>query len=146
MEELVAVARIVRPRALKGEVVADILTDFPERFEGLHMVTAVRPGGERSELIIEKFWFQNGRLVLKFVGFDSIESVETLRNVEICVPRSAAVELAEDEYFDWQLTRCTVETVEGERLGEVSGMLRTGGTELLDVEGAAKEYLSPFAN
>ncbi len=38
MEDLVAIARVVRPRGLKGELVADVLTDFPERFEGLEDV------------------------------------------------------------------------------------------------------------
>jgi 16S rRNA processing protein RimM len=144
--DLVAVARIVRTRGLKGEVVADILTDFPERFGLLDAVTAVRQNGERSELKIEKFWFQSGRVVLKFAGYDSIESGETLRGVEICVPESNAVELDEGEYFDWQLTGCKVETVDGETIGEVRELMRTGGTELLVVEGEAKEYLIPFAN
>ena len=35
MEELIAIARIVKTRGIKGEVVAELLTDFPERFEGL---------------------------------------------------------------------------------------------------------------
>lgn len=143
--DLVAIASIVRTRGLKGEVVADMLTDFPERFELLETVTAVR-GGEQFELKIEKFWFQNGRVILKFAGYDSIESGETLRNVEICVPETDAVELDEGEYFDWELAGCKVETIAGERLGEVSELMRTGGTELLVVQGEAKEYLIPFAH
>ncbi|MEP6788233.1 MAG: ribosome maturation factor RimM [Acidobacteriota bacterium] len=144
--ELVAVARVVRPRGLKGEVVADILTDFPERFELLNTVTAVRNPREQLELKIEKFWFQNGRVILKFAGYDSIESGETLRNFEICVPESEAVELDEDEYFDWELEGCKVETINGEAMGEVRELMRTGGTELLVVVGETKEYLIPFAN
>ena len=144
--ELVAVARVVRTRGLKGEVVADILTDFPERFELLETVTAVRESGERLELKIEKFWFQNGRVILKFKGYDTVEGGETLRNVEICVPESEAVELDEGEYFDWELAGCKVETISGEAIGEVRELMRTGGTELLVVAGETKEYLIPFAN
>ena len=145
MQELVAIANIVRTRGLKGEVVGDVLTDFPERFESLDAVTAVRESGERFELKIEKFWFQSGRLILKFVGYDSIESGEKLRNVEICVPESEAVELGDDEFFDWQLAGCKVETIDGEEIGEVRELMRTGGTELLVVAGETKEYLIPFA-
>jgi 16S rRNA processing protein RimM len=97
-------------------------------------------------LKIEKFWFQNGRVILKFDGFDTIESGETLRNVEICVPESDVVELEDDEYFDWQLAGCKVETIGGEPIGEVRELMRTGGTELLVVTGETKEYLIPFAN
>ena len=143
--DLVAIANIVRTRGLKGEVVADLLTDFPERFEGLDTVTAVRQNGERFELTIEKFWFQNGRVILKFAGYDTVESGETLRNIEICVPESEAVELDEGEYFDWELEGCKVETVEGEQIGKVRELMRTGGTELLVVAGETKEYLIPFA-
>ena len=146
MDELVAIAKIVRTRGLKGEVVADILTDFPERFEILDDVTAVRENGERFALKIEKSWFQNGRVILKFAGFDSIGSGETLRNIEICLSESEAVELKADEYFDWELAGCMVETVSGELIGSVRELMRTGGTELLVVDGEAKEYLIPFAN
>ena len=145
MEDLIAIANIVRTRGLKGEVVADILTDFPNRFDSLETVTAVRESGERFELKIEKFWFQSGRLILKFVGYDSIESGEKLRNVEICVPESESVELGDDEFFDWQLAGCKVETIDGEEIGEVRELMRTGGTELLVVAGETKEYLIPFA-
>ena len=144
-EELVAVARIVKSRGLRGELVADVLTDFPERFEGLKTVIALLPNGERQALKIESFWFQKGRIIFKFAGFDSIETAEALRNAEICIPESEAIELAEGEFFDWELEGCAVETVEGLKLGRVKELMRTGGTEILVVEGADKEYLIPFA-
>ena len=144
MEDLVAIARVVRPRGLKGEVVADLLTDFPERFDHLNGVIAVMPSGETVALTIQEHWFQSGRLVLKFDGFDSIEAGETLRGAEICVYESEAVELEDNQYFDWQLEGCTVETMNGHRLGTVSAVMRTGGPEILVIQGV-KEYLVPFA-
>lgn len=142
--ELVAIAKVVRTRGLRGEVVAELLTDFPERFEGLEGVTAVL-ADSRRELKIEKFFFQKDRIVLKFVGIDSIESGETLRGAEICINEADAVELEEDEYFDWELEGCEVETVEGERLGPVREVMRTGGTEVLIIDGGEKELMVPFA-
>jgi 16S rRNA processing protein RimM len=145
MEGLVAIAKIVKPRGLRGEVVAEVLTDFPDRFEGLKNVTGLFPDESRKDLKIEEFWFQKDRVVLRFAGFDSVETADELRNVEICIPESAAADLADDEFFDWQLEGCEVETVAGERIGIVRELMRTGGTENLIVEGAAKEYLIPFA-
>ena len=40
-DELVAVARAVKTRGLRGELVAELLTDFPERFERLDNLIAV---------------------------------------------------------------------------------------------------------
>lgn len=144
-ENLVAIAKIAKSRGLRGELVADILTDFPERFDDLQQVLAVKSDGEILKLEIEKFWFQNKRIVLKFAGYDSIEAAENLRNCEICIRESEAVELESDEFFDWELQDCAVETVEGVKLGTVKEVLRTGGTEVLVVEGETKEYLIPFA-
>ncbi|MBK9766535.1 MAG: hypothetical protein IPP63_05690 [Chloracidobacterium sp.] len=69
MEELVTIAKIVKTRGLKGELVADLLTDFPQRFEGLESVTAVRPDGSMLSLNLDDFWFQNGRVILRFAGY-----------------------------------------------------------------------------
>ena len=147
MEELVAIAKTVRTRGLRGELVADVLTDFPERFAETKTVFAIKADGSREELKLENHWFQKDRVILKFSGFDSIEAAEGLKNCEICVPESEAVELEEDEFFDWELIGCAVETVEGEMLGRVKEVMRTGGTEILVVESAReeKDYLVPFA-
>ena len=141
--DLVSVARVVRPRGLTGEVVAQILTDFPERFEGLASVTAVSEVGRR-ELKIENYWFHQDRLVLKFEGIDTVEDAEGLRNAEICVAEADAIELDEGEYYDWQLAGCSVIGPDGREIGTVRELMRTGGTELLVVDGE-REYLIPFA-
>jgi 16S rRNA processing protein RimM len=130
---------------LRGEVVAELLTDFPERFEGLEAVTVVSSNGERRDLKIEKFFFQKDRIVLKFSGVDTIESGEALRGAEVCVDEAEAVDLEDGEYFDWELEGCEVETVKGERLGTVREVMRTGGTEVLLIDGIEKELMVPFA-
>lgn len=145
MEDLVVIAKLTRTRGLRGELVGEVLTDFPERFDELEKVCAVKSSGERRELEIEKFWFQKDRIILKFKGFDTIEKAEALRDSEICVTEAEAVELGEDEFFDWELEGCSVETVAGEKIGAVKELLRTGGTEVLIVQGGTKDYLIPFA-
>lgn len=145
MEELVAIAKIIKTRGLRGEVIAEVLTDFPGRFDDLEDVTGLFPSGKRRDLKIENFWFQKDRVVLKFEGYDSVESAETLRNTEICVADSEAVELGEGEFFDWELEGCSVETIDGEKIGIVRELMRTGGTEILVVDGSGREFLIPFA-
>ena len=145
MDELVAIAKIVKTRGLKGELVADLLTDFPERFEHVDVVTAVRPDGTRLELKLADHWFQNGRVILRFDGYDKIETAEVLRGTEICVPESEAVELDEGEFFDWELQGCRVETLDGAEVGEVTELLRNGGTEILVVRSGERDHLIPFA-
>ena len=145
MEELVAIAKIVKPRGLRGEVVANLLTDFHDRFDDLESVIAVAADGTRAVLTIENFWFQKDRIIFKFANIESVEKADGLRDLEICVPEADSPELEDDEFFDWQLVGCEIETVEGEVIGKVRELMRTGGTELLVVEGEGREYLIPFA-
>ena len=125
--ELVTVARVAKPRGLKGEVACDLLTDFPERFEGLEELIAVFPGGRRERLGLEGQWLHGDRVVLKFEGFDSPEASAALAGCQLAVPESETVELEEGEYYDWQLEGCRVETVGGVNVGTVREVLHTGG-------------------
>jgi 16S rRNA processing protein RimM len=144
LEPLVAVARAVRTRGLKGEIVADLLTDFPDRFEGLEELVIVAPDGKRDTIELEKYWFQKDRVILKFKDFDNVEASSRLIGFEFAVPESERVPLAEDQYYDWELQECKVETVEGNYVGKVTGVLKTGGVAILEVE-ADRELLIPMA-
>lgn len=147
-DDLVAVARAVRTRGLRGELVAELLTDFPERFDGLGSLIAVAPDGKRTVLAIEEHWFQADRIILKFAGFDSIESAAELIGHEFAVPEAERVQLPEDEYYDWELAGCRVESITGEAIGVVRQVLRTGGVEVLVAvdEATRHEYLIPMVD
>ena len=144
--ELVAVARVAQSRGVRGEVAADLLTDFPERFEGLEELIAVAPGGARRRLRLEGHWFHAGRVILKFEGYDSPEASAALAGTELTVPEAEAVELEDDEFYDWQLVGCRVETVGGETVGTVSGVHHYGGAgPVLAVrDEGGREHLVPF--
>jgi len=77
-ESLVVIAHATRTRGLKGEVVADLLTDFPDRFQGLARLFAVAAGGEPWPIQLENHWFQKDRVVLKFAGYDTVEAASAL--------------------------------------------------------------------
>ena len=143
---LVAVARAVKTRGLKGEVVADLLTDFPERFEGLDRLIAVDSSGGRRAVKLENYWFQGDRIVLKFVGVDDPESARSLINTEFAVAEADRVKLPEDEFYDWELAGCVVETVDGRVLGKVREVMKTGGVSNLIIDNQGEhEYLVPMA-
>jgi len=143
--DLVIVARAVRTRGLKGELVAELLTDFPERFESLEELIAVSPDGERQTVKLENFWFQNGRVILKIESFDDVNSAKVFIGFDFAVPEADRVQLEADEYYDWELEGCTVSTVDGDSVGIVSSIMKTGGTEILVVSDAEVERLVPLA-
>jgi ribosomal 30S subunit maturation factor RimM len=62
-DDLIVVARVARTRGLRGEVIADLYTDFPGRFEALDYVIAIAPDGSRRSLQIEEHWLHGKRIV-----------------------------------------------------------------------------------
>jgi 16S rRNA processing protein RimM len=146
-EDVVVVARIVKTRGLRGEVVADLLTDFPDRFENLKSLIGLSPDESRRSLQIEEQWFHGNRLVLKFAGFDTIDAAKELVNYNLAVPAEDRIELPEDSFYDWELIGCRVETVGGELVGEIAGVMRTGGVEILKVvDQTGRDRLIPMAS
>ena len=147
-EDLVVVARAVRTRGLKGEIVAELLTDFPERFENVKRLIAVSPGGEHRAFEVEDHWVQKDRVILKFAGIDTIESAKELIDHDLAVPEADAVLLPESHYYDWELEGCNVRTTTEQALGKVKGVMRTGGVELLVVanKDETRDYLLPLAD
>lgn len=143
--DLVLIARAVKTHGLKGEVVAELLTDFPERFEDLHEVVLVSPGGEQKTGSLEDFRFQKDRVVLKLDGYDDVDAAKQLIGYEFAVPESDRVQLEEDEFYDWELEGCTVK-VGDESIGQVRSVMKTGGAEILVVSAEnGKELLVPLA-
>jgi len=144
--ELVIIARAVKPRGLKGEIVAELLTDFPDRFEDLEELILVSPRGERTTKRLEDYWFQNDRVVLKVAGYDDVDTAKELVGFEFAVPEQDRVQLPADHYYDWELEGCTV-TVGDQSIGTVNSVMRTGGAEILVViDNSGKERLIPLAD
>lgn len=147
-ERFLAIARIVRTQGRRGEVAAEILTDFPARFAELRRALLERPGGSPEAVEVEDTWPHKGRVILKFSGIDTIEQAERLAGLHILIPREERKPLGEHEYYLWELEGCRVvyerDGAEKE-LGTVSAVTPTGGVNLLHVAAAHGEVLVPLA-
>jgi 16S rRNA processing protein RimM len=146
-DDLVVVARVARTRGLRGEVVADLYTDFPERFDGLEQIIAIAPDSSSRSLQIEEHWFHGNRIVFKFAGYDSIDAAKDLAGSQLAVPASERIELPEDHFYEWELAGCRVEALDGKVIGQVREVMHTGGVEILVVAGnEGREFLIPMAH
>jgi 16S rRNA processing protein RimM len=145
-ESVIIVARAVKTRGLKGEIVAELLTDFPERFESIEQLIALSPSGERQLVRLEDFWFHQDRVVLKVADYDTVETAKTLVGYQFAVPESERIPLPEDHFYDWELEGCVVETTGGNRIGKVLEVMRTGGVDMLAIgDDLGRDYLVPMA-
>lgn len=141
----IAIARIARTRGNRGEVVADLHTDFPDRFEKLHEVWMELPDRGRLRIGLEDAWRHRGRIVLKLRGIDSIRDAERFIGAWVQVPECEVISLPEGTYFDHDLIGCSVRDFGGKDLGVVREILRIAGNSQLVVVGPGGEFLIPAA-
>jgi 16S rRNA processing protein RimM len=149
--DFVLLARLVRAQGRHGEVIAEILTDFPERFSDRTQVWLLAPDGNASprEAAIEHHWFHKGRVVFKIAGIDSIPEAAALSGWHVAVPREQRTSLTDDVFYVADLIGCHVidEAEGGVDLGAVLDVERgTGGAlDMLVLKSSAEELLIPFA-
>jgi len=146
-EEDLVIARIIKARGIRGEVACVLETDFPARFSSLEQVTVLMPDGVRLRLRLEDHWFHNHRLILKFAGYDTMTAAQDLTGGCLVIADANVEPLADGQYLERQVVGAEVVTVDGKKVGRVKSVMRTGGTDLLVLEGGdGKERLVPFAD
>ena len=113
----VVLAHLLRPQGRKGELLAELLTDFPERFEEhprvwLAAPAFAGPASDARSAEVAAFWLpvgkNAGRVVLHLAGIDTIEAAERLAGKDVIVPAEARMELDEDAAYISDLVGCTV--------------------------------------
>ena len=145
-EDLITVALIARPQGLRGEVIADLRTDFPDRFEDLDEVRLRLASGAVVERQLEYGRLHKGRIVLKFVGSDSVGEAEMLRGASLLITKSQLIPLPPDSYYDFDLVDCQVLTRDGGMVGRVAAVEHYGAAPLLVVVSPeTREFLIPLA-
>jgi 16S rRNA processing protein RimM len=145
--EDVVIARIVKARGIRGEVACDVETDFPERFQSLDRVTVRMPDKRRLVLALEDHWFHKDRVILKFEGYDTMTAAEGLVGGQLVISEADGLELEDGEFYEYQVVGAEVVAITGEKIGVVTRLMRTGGTDLLVIEGeGGRELLIPFAD
>ena len=136
---------MIKTQGRHGEVAADILTDFPERFAERRQVFALDQSGARRALRVESFWPHKQRLVLKFAGVDSINDAEALLGSEIQIPRQQRAALEQGSAYVGDLVGCEV-MAGGRAVGTVADVqFGAGEAPLLVVRQGQREYLIPLA-
>ena len=154
-EDWVHLARIRHPQGRKGEVFAELLTDFPEKFaerRRLWLLGGTSGAGGVAlprEVELIAHWLHKGGIVLHFAGVDSISAAETLKGLIVAIPRAERAALDEDEVYIGDLIGCALIDVIGANpvaVGEIENVDRMAGpVALLVVSGATGEVLIPFA-
>ena len=166
--KFVTIARILRPRGNKGEISAELLTDFPDRLKTFREVFLAGDKATPHSVQLKSFWADRnhpGFGVFHFEGVSSITEAERLRGLEVQIPFEQRVSLPSGKYFVTDLISCSVFELPSSlppvssspcSLSEAPALLGTvrdvffpgesqPGTPLLSVDTLTGELLVPLA-
>ena len=149
-------ARIRKPQGRKGEVLTELLTDFPNLFASRRSLTLLNSSGQSPRPVtLIHHWLHKGAIVLHFDGINSINDAETLTGLIVAIPRDQRAPLADDEVYVGDLIDCELidTAITPPRiLGIIKDVDRTAGPVALlvvqpnpDSAQISDEILIPFA-
>jgi 16S rRNA processing protein RimM len=135
------IGKLRRPHGLKGDMLMEVLTDFPERIKAGERVFV----GEKFEELQFKSCFWHGTLMrISFEGINNPELVGEFRNTYVYVRRDDSPELPEGEYYHHQFIGLKILSDKGESLGVITSILETGANDVLNVmDDRGREVLIP---
>ena len=136
-----AVGKLRRPHGVHGEIIMDVLTDFPERLQrGMTLYV----GPDHQPLLLRSYRPHAAALLVAFEGYDTPEQAGELRNRLAFVPVADRPPLPEGEYYHHQLIGLKVVSEQDELLGKVAEILETGANDVYVVRSeAGVEILIP---
>lgn len=142
--EWLIVGVVGKPHGVHGDVLVEIITDFPERLAaGVRFGLGPDSGPEEFH---EAFAvrYHKGRWLLSVVGLRERPEVEAWRGRYLFLPEQALDELPEGYYYEHHLVGLECRSPAGENLGVVTGLDPSGGQTRLVVRRGQREFLVPY--
>jgi 16S rRNA processing protein RimM len=134
LPESVTVGRVLRPHGVRGEVVVEVLSDVPDRFDRGSRMLGIREGRPPVPLQVAAVRVHKSGAVVRFEGCEDRDRAEELRDLWLEVPRSEVPAAEPGTYYQYELVGCLCR-VGGEELGRVVEVVEDGGGLLLIIEG-----------
>ena len=145
-DDAILVGVVARPHGNRGAVIVNSETDFPEdRFrEGAQLMTRWKDG-TAATLEVVTMRMHQGRPVVRFRGYESINDAEPLAGLELRADDVETEPLPEGEYYHRDLIGCTVVTDGGETIGQVTAVQGERAASRLVVTSPRNEIMIPLA-
>jgi len=136
--EFITIGKILAPWNIKGKLIVEVETDFPQRF-----APSARVYINRQVQTIDTAEWHKGKAIIKLETIDSIEDAENLVGQPIEIHHSQLQPLPEGQYYHFQLIGLEVWTTQGELLGTINHILTTPSNDNYIVSGAGGEIFIP---
>ncbi len=144
-EEMALVGRIARPHGIRGQLIVNPETDFPEARFTPDAVMFVRRGAAVEPVTIATVRFHLERPVIGLQGVEDMNTALTYVGAELRVPADQLLPLPDGAFYHHQLVGCAVVTRDGAAVGTVRRLEGTMETSRLVVDTSDGDVLVPLA-
>ena len=125
--DFLVVGKLGRPHGVRGEILMDVYTDFPERLQP-GMTLFIGPQFEPLHLSRRR---PHGRgILVTFNGYQNRDEVAKLRNQLVHVPTADRPALPDGEYYHHELLGLQVIDESERSLGWLERILETGANDV----------------
>jgi 16S rRNA processing protein RimM len=135
MDEGLVVGRLVGPFGIRGEVKLLPLTDFEDRLARLQELELRFGDGRTERRAILGIRRHKSLYLVRLDRCGRIEDAEALRGAEVWIGPHQVKSLPEGQYYVHEVIGLRVVTEEGEELGQVEEVFRTGANDVYRVGG-----------
>jgi 16S rRNA processing protein RimM len=143
-ESMAVVGTIARAHGIRGQVIVNPETDFPEQRFHTGAELFIERGGRVETLTVTSARFHRERPVIGIAGVDTMDGATALAGQELRVPVGRLAALPSGTFYRHDLIGCRVETGDGRTVGLVRDVEGTLTGSRLVVDGADGEVLIPL--
>ena len=122
-----AVGRLRRPHGVKGEIVMEVLTDFPER---LRAGKSVFVGDDHRPMTLVSLRPHQNAMLVSFEGIDTPDEIGRYRSQYVFIRTADLPKLPEGEYYHHELLGMTFLDENDQVLGVLDEILETGANNV----------------
>jgi 16S rRNA processing protein RimM len=142
--EWLIVGQAVKPHGVHGDIVAGIITDFPERLqEGVRIGLGTSDGPEEYYEIF-RIRIHKGQWLLSIKDLRDRNLAETWRGKYLFLPAQSRDELPEGYYYEHELAGLQCLSPAGQLLGVVTALDHGPGQTRLVIDHGGQEHLVPW--
>ena len=143
MEHCFEIGKVAGTHGIKGTLRVFPTTDDPSRFELLKEFI-IENKGKQQIFHIEKIAYHKKFVLVTVKELKDINEAELYKGASIWIPEEQGLPLEENEYYMRDLYGLQVVTEQGEVLGELADIFRTGANDVYAVrKQGEKDLLIP---
>jgi 16S rRNA processing protein RimM len=136
--EYLTIGKLRRTHGVRGEIIMDALTDYPET---ITVGMTVYIGAHHKQQVVSSVRPADRTFLIAFEGFDDCDKVGIFRNQFVFVKTRDAAPLEDGKFYQHEVVGMNVMDDSGTSLGKISEIINTGANDVYVIQPESGEEI-----